>query len=90
MEANAMEVVLLMIEDGSVELRSSEVVEYENRQSPYAERRTFIEPVLRQATACQEITDGVNVRARQIAASGAKRVTHCTLPAPKRLWPTCS
>lgn len=63
-----------MIEDGSLELLSSEVIEYENSQSPYAERRTFIEQVLKQATARQDITDGVNVRARHIAASGCKAI----------------
>ena len=74
MEANAMEVVFLMIEDGSIGLVSSAVSEFENDQSPYAERRSFIGQVLARACERLELTDAVNLRAHQIAAMGCKAI----------------
>lgn len=85
MEANAMEVVFLMIEDGSLEIVSSEVIEYENNQSPYTERRAFIVQVLTQASARQDITAAVTVRAREISVMGCKAIDSLHLASAEAL-----
>nr|VFJ70205.1 MAG: Predicted nucleic acid-binding protein, contains PIN domain [Candidatus Kentron sp. DK] len=70
LEAEAIVTVLNLIESGDIDLLSSEVLEFEIRQTPDAIRRIRAQEILSVAGAFAEVSDAVRARARELMSSG--------------------
>jgi len=64
LEALAFAVILQMLESGSVELVSSEVLEFENSRNPFSHRRVGVSFYLSLAKDYQELDESIRKRAR--------------------------
>lgn len=66
LESTSMELVFLMIEDGAIEIVSSEALEFETRRNPYEARRVFVESVLQRSRAYQILNQEILGRAQEL------------------------
>lgn len=72
LEASAILVILMLIENQIVDIVSSDILLFENAQNPYNERKIFINSVLRKAKAFQAINDKILKRAQKIEKDGIR------------------
>ncbi len=74
LEAEAVLVLIAAVEEGRIELVDSEVLQFEVRNTPAAQRRTSALEVLRKANVSVQITDNTEVRSNVFAQSGLKPI----------------
>lgn len=65
-ESSSMLIVFMLIESGSIELVSSDVVLFENNSNPYEERKAFVNLCLLKAKHIQQINESLLTRAQAI------------------------
>ncbi|HEV8603991.1 MAG TPA: PIN domain-containing protein [Tepidisphaeraceae bacterium] len=73
-ETQALIVIIGAIHDKSIELVSSDILEYEKNLSPDAARRKWVESVLTMAQMKLAITDGIEQRGRELHNLGLKAI----------------
>lgn len=66
MESSSMLIVFMLIESGTIELVSSDVVLFENNSNPYEERQAFVSLCLQKAKHIQPINESLLSRAQEI------------------------
>ena len=63
LESSSMLIVFMLIESGAIELASSDVLLFENRNSPYGERQAFVSLCLKMGRLFQPINEAILTRA---------------------------
>jgi predicted nucleic acid-binding protein len=69
LEATAMQVVFLLVEQGGVVLISSDALVYEMNRNPFTDRQAFVSQVLARAVSFQTADAPVVARARALEAN---------------------
>jgi predicted nucleic acid-binding protein len=72
LEAQAVAIILQMLEAGTVELISSLVLEYENSRNPSLINRVAMNRYLQMAELRQEINEEIRQRSKQLEHNGVK------------------
>jgi predicted nucleic acid-binding protein len=70
LEAEAVLSVIDLVEAGTLDLLSSDVLTYETEQNPHPTREVFVWEVLSSASSHVEYTDGVEKRAQELNQEG--------------------
>jgi len=68
LEATAMQLIFLLIENRAVELVTSDALVFETARNPYDDRRVFVTEVLQKAIYFQKIDPDVTTLAQEIEA----------------------
>ncbi len=66
MEASSMMIIFMMIDTGTTDLVSSDVLLFENSGNPYEERMEFVKLCLQKASHIQSLTENILKRAEEI------------------------
>ncbi|PSR17142.1 PIN domain-containing protein [filamentous cyanobacterium CCP3] len=72
LEAQAVIIILQMIEVGEVELVGSSVLDYENSRNPYPIKQKAMERYLQLAVVRQAVNDAIRQRAEELERNGLK------------------
>ena len=70
LESEAILAVLNLVEDGKIDLVSSEVLEIEVGQNPHPHRRAYVEEILAKAERVVFVSESVIYRAKQLESLG--------------------
>jgi hypothetical protein len=90
LEAQAVAIILQMIETELFKLVSSSVLEYENSRNPYPIKQEAMNRSLKTAQLRQEVNEPIQQRAEQLNVMDSKPLMHCTSPVPRQLKATGS
>lgn len=66
LESSSMLIIFMLIDAGTIEFVSSDVVFYENSCNPYEERQAFVNLCLQKATYIQPVNETILARAQEI------------------------
>ncbi|MFB6286645.1 MAG: type II toxin-antitoxin system VapC family toxin, partial [Candidatus Bipolaricaulia bacterium] len=73
-EAAAFAAILRLVEEGRIELVSSDVLRFENRQSPSPQRRAWVGLYLGLAPVHQTVDESIRARAKAFEEQGIKPI----------------
>lgn len=85
LESSSMLIVFMLIESGAIELASSDVLLFENRNSPYGERQAFVSLCLKMGRLFQPINEAILTRALEIEKEQIKGLDALHLACAKEL-----
>nr|WP_228053186.1 PIN domain-containing protein [Nodosilinea sp. LEGE 07298] len=93
LEAQAVIIILQMIEVGEVELVGSSVLDYENSRNPYPIKQKAMDRYLQLAKVRQDVNDAIRQRAEELECSGLKALdalhTACAEASASQYLITC-
>ena len=85
LQSSAMIIIFQLIQEGMIEIASSDILQFENSKNPYLERKTFVNFILSKAKLYQKINEDILNRARQIKALGIKDLDALHLASAEKL-----
>lgn len=74
LESSAMNIIFNLIDDKSVDVVSSEVLEYESSRNPFSDRKIFVDAVLNKAKLYQKLNNNILLLAKEIELTGVKGI----------------
>ena len=71
-EASATLLIFILLENETLDIVSSEVLNFENEKNPYKERRIFVQSVLKRAKSFQKLNEKILKRAQELEKLGIR------------------